>query len=123
MEEACKRIRREQDFAPGKVEVSSEESPSFLGGKSDTLKTPLKSTKKGHSRAPQTLVNNVDVVRQTVSPFLCGEGRQIGNFEHQRPHFEPRGSTPHGPPTLSYKHASATCFSEEKSEKLIVNSE
>ena len=41
---------------------------------------------------PQTLVNNVDFAWQEGSPFLCGEGRKIGNFEHQGPHFEPRGA-------------------------------
>ena len=38
------------------------------------------------------MVNKIDFVWQEGSPFLCGEGRQIGNFEHQRPHFEPRGA-------------------------------
>ena len=66
-------LRGKSEFARRKVRVSSEE--------------PVPSSR---SRVPQTLVNNVDFVRQEGSPFLCGEGRQIGNFEHQGPHFEPR---------------------------------
>ena len=55
--------------APRKAGVCSGESGSFLGGKSTFaprkvrgLEKALKRHKKGHSRVPQDLVNNVDFV-------------------------------------------------------------
>ena len=39
MDNTAKGLRREPEFAPGKVEVSSVESWSLLGGKSEPLKT------------------------------------------------------------------------------------
>ena len=80
---------------PGKAEVSSEESRSLLGGKSEfppRKVRPGEPVPSSRSRVPQTLVNNVDFVRQKGTPFLCGEGREIGNFEHQGPHFKPSGA-------------------------------
>ena len=95
----CRGKRR---FPPRKVGVCSEESLSFLRGKWDqgtgscfTNQLGLSETgsvPSSRSRVPQTLVNNVDFVWQEGSPFLCGEGRKIGNFEHQGPHFKPSGA-------------------------------
>ena len=92
-EESRSLLRGKWWFPPRKVRVSSEESETR--GQVPVSLTPNWLVKQdpvpsSHSRVPQTLVNNVDFVRQEGSPFLCGEGREIGNFEHQGPHFEPR---------------------------------